>query len=179
MVFFRIALLSIFDFVHKANFLDIINHFLMLLLRKLRIESSKHLNLFQIHFLILLKQILICLFFCFGKYFRYGPFWIYTTLIFLVAASGNVFKEAYEYKFIPVAASLVCLLKRYIYILDLWIWIHCTSCTRIDNEIFWKQCWNYSSNIFYTKFNIIIKDSLHLWLFLKLLYSNKYYLCYS
>ena len=86
-------------------------------------------------------------FFWFEKYFRYGPFWIYTTLIFLVAASGNVFKEAYEYKFIPVAASLVDFIRDIFVKLDLWIWVHCTSYPCINNEIFWKQCRNYLSNI--------------------------------
>lgn len=44
----------------------------------------------------------------------YGPFWIYTTLIIILAISGNLYryfqmknKFTYNYDFIPIAAAVV------------------------------------------------------------------------
>lgn len=45
----------------------------------------------------------------------YGPFWIYTTLIIIIAISGNISRYmemgdenfSYEYNYIPVAATII------------------------------------------------------------------------
>lgn len=49
----------------------------------------------------------------------YGPFWIYTTLIFVIAASGSLTKQLngissdqFFQQFVPFAASLVRIIKR-------------------------------------------------------------------
>ena len=42
----------------------------------------------------------------------YGPFWIYTTLIFMIAAAGNFSRymagdKDYDFDFVPIAAGLI------------------------------------------------------------------------
>ena len=74
----------------------------------------------------------------------YGPFWIYTTLIFVIAASGSLTKQLngdssdqFFQEFVPFAATLV---KFYLifYFLDLWNWFYLADCACFFYEVFWN-----------------------------------------
>ena len=106
----------------------------------------------------------------------YGPIWIYTTLIFVIAAAGSLTKylnvikfyyqgqstEEFFQSFIPVAASLV----RFYVIVGLWSWFCTPYYSHSFNEILWITDFFGLSN-------------LYIWILLHNLHSNGSCLCYS
>ena len=80
----------------------------------------------------------------------YGPFWIYTTLIFILAASGSFSKhlkgEDYEEffsEFIGIAASLVSNNK-----IDIWNRFYPSIGISSTNEMFRNKCIIYRSTMY-------------------------------
>jgi hypothetical protein len=69
----------------------------------------------------------------------YGPFWIYTTLIFIIAASGslsgylqNNTSESFFQEFVPMATGIVRFIN-----LDIWDWFRITNAYDRVDEMLW------------------------------------------
>jgi hypothetical protein len=80
----------------------------------------------------------------------YGPFWIYTTLIFVLASAGSfsIFlkgqkDDGFFQQFVPLAATIVILLN-----LDLWNWFYPATCTCFLNEMLWIECFFHVSTMY-------------------------------
>jgi hypothetical protein len=87
----------------------------------------------------------------------YGPFWIYTTLIFIIAAAGSLAKyikgastQNFFEEFVPIAAGIVRILNNF---LDLWNRIWLAYSIDYPNEVFRISDW-------------LRFCPVHLWLFL-------------
>jgi hypothetical protein len=89
----------------------------------------------------------------------YGPFWIYTTLIFIIAAAGSlsgylqdVSSQNFFQQFVPIATGIV-----YIVYIDIWNRIRITCYNDSINEMFWER---HCSDI----------CAMYLWIFIYYIY---------
>jgi hypothetical protein len=71
----------------------------------------------------------------------YGPIWIYTTLIFVISASGSLtnwfignYKEDYFQQHVPIAATTVLL---FVLNIDLWYWFFPAFYFNNYDEMLW------------------------------------------
>jgi hypothetical protein len=90
----------------------------------------------------------------------YGPFWIYTTLVFIIAAAGSLAKYIKEdssknffQEFVPLAAGIVNLDN-----LDIWNRLWIASYSHNPDEMFWLV-------------HFLPFCSMHLWLLIFCLHS--------